>query len=325
MFVLKKLSILLFIIAAISLSAADSLPSWNEGASKNAILDFVKEVTDKSSKNFVPVEERIATFDQDGTLWVEQPLYPQLIFAVDTFKNSPNNKDQSLKSKLNAGLEKLTSLTKEEREELLVKTHAGMTVEEFQNTVSDWIKTALHPRFKKPFTELIYQPMLEVIRLLQENEFKVYIVSGGGQEFIRVFAEPVYGIPPEKVIGSVGKVKYTYQNQKPVLMKLPSVLIIDDKEGKPEDINMFIGRRPIASFGNSDGDQQMLEWTEAGKGKRLELLVHHDDAEREYAYDADSKIGTFSKALMNEAQNRGWIVVSMKRDWKTIFPTNEKK
>lgn len=273
----------------------------------------------------MPIPERIATFDQDGTLWVEHPIYTQFIYAIDRIKAlmplHPEWQNQEpFKAMASGQIDFLKNLTKESIEKIMAITHSGMTVDNYMETAGHWIDTAIQPRFKRPYTELIYQPMLEVIDLFQENNFTVYIVSGGGQEFIRTYSEKVYGIPPERVIGTTGKTKYEYANGQPVLIKLPQILFIDDKEGKPESINLFIGRRPIAAFGNSTGDQQMLEWTQAGKGKRLELLVHHDDAIREYAYGPETKVGTFSDALMNEAKEKDWIVVSMKNDWKIIFP-----
>lgn len=305
-------------------SETDPLPSWNAGTAKNSIIQFLNEVTNAEGKNFVPTEERIATFDQDGTLWVEQPLYTQFFFAIDRLKNlapqHPEWKDQHLLTLINGNPEAIQDLTAEGLETLVAETHAGMSIEAFHDTVRQWLRQTLHPRFKKRFTDLIYQPMLEVIQLFKSKGFKTYIVSGGGQEFIRVYAEVVYGIPPEQIIGTTSKVKYEYQNGQPVLLKLAKILFVDNGPGKPEAINLMIGRRPIAAFGNSDGDRQMLEWTQAAKGKHLELLVHHDDAEREYAYDADSKIGTFSVALMQEAKKQKWIIVSMKEDWKVIFP-----
>lgn len=313
-------------IASILLGIVDaSLPSWNEGFAKNAIIQFVKEVTEKESKDFLPSEERIAVFDEDGTLWVEQPLYTQLFFALDRLKSlAPQHPEwknmEPFKSILAWDKDNRHNLTLKDIEQVLAVTHAGMSVDAFHREVSDWLDTAVHPRFKKPFTDLVYQPMLEVIQLLRDNQFEVYIVSGGGQEFMRSFAEKVYKIPPSHVIGTAGRVTYEYQNGHPILLRLPEIMLIDDKGGKPEGINLIIGKRPIAAFGNSTGDQQMLEWTQGSEGKSLELLVHHDDAEREYAYGPESKIGTFSDALMNKAKKQGWIVVSMKNDWKVIFP-----
>lgn len=302
----------------------DPLPSWNEGEIKTALIQFVKDVTDKNSSYYVAPEERIATFDQDGTLWVEQPIYTQFIFAIDRVKAIAENhpewkKQEPFQTIMEGDLEKMKKFTDKDFIEIVAATHAGMSVEDFEKIVRDWLKNTVHPRFKKPFTDLVYQPMLEVIQFLAANDFQNYIVSGGGQEFMRAYAERVYRIPLQRIIGSAGFVNYEYRDGKPVLIKQPKILFIDDKKGKPEGINLFIGRRPIAAFGNSDGDRQMLEWTQAGKGKRFELLVHHDDAVREYAYGPESKVGTFSDALMEEAMQKKWHVVSMKRDWKVIF------
>jgi phosphoglycolate phosphatase-like HAD superfamily hydrolase len=320
---------LLFLVAVVfntlfHLVATDPLPSWNEGVAKSAILQFVQDVTEEGSANFVPPEKRIATFDQDGTLWVEQPMYAQGFFAFERIHalapEHPEWKEQEpFKAILNDNKEAMSNFSESNIAEILAATHAGMTVEDFIKTVQAWLSTATHPRFKKPFTQLIYQPMLEVIQLFEANGFTNYIVSGGGQEFIRVYAEPVYGIPVERIIGTAAKVNYELRQDRPVLIKLPQILFIDDKKGKPESINLFIGKRPTAAFGNSEGDRQMLEWTKAGQGKRLALLVHHDDSVREYAYDQNSKIGTFPASLMDEALQHNWIVVSMKNDWKRIF------
>jgi len=308
---------------------ADPLPSWNDTAAKQAIVEFVRTTTDKASPQFVPPEARIATFDNDGTLWVEQPMYTQVTFALDRIAalapKHPKWKEQEpFKAILSRDREAMAKFTLQDIEKILAVTHSGMTVEAFQGIVKDWLAEAQHPRFKRPYTECVYQPMLEVLQYLRANGYKTYIVTGGGQEFVRTFAGHVYGVPPEQVVGSAGKVKYEYgKDGKPMLMKLPEVLFIDDKTGKPEGINLIIGSRPYAAFGNSTGDQQMLEWTQTGDGTRLMLLVHHDDAEREYAYGAQSKIGTFSDALMAEAKKRGWTVVSMKNDWKRIFPSGK--
>lgn len=315
------LSIFLFF----SQVGADTLPSWNEGSAKKAIIQFVNDVTTKGNENYIAPSDRIATFDEDGTLWIEQPLYTQLIFALDRIKvlapQHPEWKNQEpFKSILEDNLEAMRNLALKDIEQILAVTHSGMSVEVYQKEVSDWLDKAVNPHFKKPFTQLIYQPMIEVIQYLRDNQFDIYISSGGGQEFIRTLAEKAYGIPPGHVIGTVEKVKYEYQNGHPVLIKLPELMFINDKAGKPEGINLVIGKRPIAAFGNSTGDQQMLEWTQGNNKKNLELLVHHDDAVREFAYGPNSKVGTFSDALMIEANKQGWIVVSMKNDWKVIFP-----
>jgi phosphoglycolate phosphatase-like HAD superfamily hydrolase len=309
--------------------AADPLPSWNEGTAKKSIVQFVHKTTRRSSPDFIPARERIATFDNDGTLWVEQPMYTQLRFALDQVKalapQHPEWKDKEpFKKLLTTPREQQVAVTVQELMEIVMATHAGMTTTEFEQTVKDWIATAKHPRFNRPYTEMVYQPMLELLAYLRANGFKTYIVSGGGIDFMRPWTEKVYGIPPEQVVGSSIKTKFEMRDDKPVLVRLPELNFIDDKAGKPVEINFLIGRRPVAAFGNSDGDREMLEWTQAGGGARLMMLVHHDDAEREWAYGADSKIGTFSEALMAEADKSGWTVVSMKKDWKWIFPFQKK-
>jgi phosphoserine phosphatase len=322
----KLLFLVAFYIASFSLPAfaADPLPSWNDTAQKKAIVAFVERVTKESSLDFVPPESRIATFDQDGTLWAEQPMYFQFFFALDRVKalapQHPEWKDKEPFASLLKGDMK-GALAGGERAmlEIVRATHAGMTTEEFAQTVKDWIATARHPRTKRPYTEMVYQPMLELLAYLRANGFKTFIVSGGGIEFMRPWTEKVYGIPPEQVIGSSIKTKFELRDGKPVLVRLPEVDFIDDKAGKPVAINQHIGRRPIAAFGNSDGDLQMLQWTTAGSGARFALLVHHTDAEREWAYDRTSSIGRLDKAL-DEAQAKGWTVVDMKNDWKIIFP-----
>ncbi len=309
---------------AVIARAADPLPSWNDTTPKKAIVAFVERVTREGSPDFVPPEERIATFDNDGTLWCEQPLYFQLLFALDRVKalapQHPEWKTKEPFASLFKGDMK-GALAGGERAilEIIVATHAGMTTAEFEQIVKDWIATAKHPKFKRPYTECVYQPMTELLAYLRANGFKTFIVSGGGIEFMRPWTEKVYGIPPEQVVGSSIRTKYEWRDGKPVLMRLPEMNFIDDKSGKPVGINSHIGRRPIAAFGNSTGDQQMLEWTQAGDGARLMMLVHHDDAVREFAYGAESKIGTFSDALMAEAKKNSWTMISMKDDWKTIF------
>jgi len=308
----------------IAAPAADPLPSWSDGAVKQSIVEFVAKVTKDGSPDFVPLEERIATFDNDGTLWCEQPMYFQLFFALDRVKMlAPQHPEWKTKepfaSLLKGDVKGALAGGEHAILEIIVATHAGMTTAEFEKIVADWIATAKHPKFKRPYTECIYQPMVELLAYLRANGFKTFIVSGGGIEFMRPWTEKVYGIPPEQVVGSSIKTKYEMRDGKPVLMRLPEMNFIDDKAGKPVGINEHIGRRPIAAFGNSDGDQQMLEWTQAGSGARLMMLVHHDDAAREFAYGAESKIGTFSDALMAEAKKNGWTVISMKDDWKTIF------
>jgi len=314
---------LLFVTCAFAQS--DPLPSWNDGLAKQAILQFVRDTTDSSSPRFVPPGQRIAAFDQDGTTWVEQPIYPQWVFAVDQVKKlaAKNPKlaaAKSFKAVASGNWAAIAALTSNDLERILVAAHTGVTVEQFQAIVKDWIATAKHPRFNRPYTDLVYQPMLEVMSLLRANGYKTYFVTGGEQDFVRAYSEQVYGVPVEQVVGSAGETKYGYApNGKAILKKLPKVMLVDNGAGKAEGINLMIGRRPTVAFGNSGGDQQMLEYTQGGEGARLMLLVHHDDAVREYAYGAESKVGTFSDALMDEAKQRGWIVVSMKNDWNRIF------
>jgi phosphoglycolate phosphatase-like HAD superfamily hydrolase len=303
--------------------ASDPLPSWNEGPAKARILAFVQAVTDKSGKDFVPEPERIATFDNDGTLWCEQPLYTQFAFVLERVKAlAPKHPEWKTKQPYQAVLENdLKGLFAQGEKgivPLLAATSTGMSTEDFNGTVGDWIAKARHPRFKRLYTELVYQPMLELLAYLRANGFKTFIVSGGGVDFMRPWTERVYGIPPEQVVGSTVKLKYEFRGGKPVLMKLPAIDLVDDGPGKPVGIQTHVGRRPIAAFGNSDGDLQMLQYTAAGSGARLMLIVHHTDAEREYAYDRKSSIGRLDKAL-DEANAKGWTVVSMKSDWKKIF------
>jgi len=303
--------------------AADPLPSWNDGAAKKSIIAFVEKVTKRGSPDFVPAAERIATFDNDGTLWAEQPMYFQLFFALDRVKalapQHPEWKDKEPFASILKGDVKV-ALAGGERAlvEIFMATHAGMTTAEFQQIVKNWIATAKHPVTKRPFTEMVYQPMLELLTYLRANGFKTFIVSGGGIEFMRPWTEKVYGIPPEQVVGSSIKTKFEWRDGKPVLTRLPELNFIDDNVGKPVAINQHIGRRPIAAFGNSDGDLQMLQWTTADTGARFALIVHHTDAAREWAYDRQSSIGKLDKAL-DEARAKGWTVVDMKNDWKRIF------
>jgi len=304
--------------------AADPLPSWNEGAAKQSVLDFVAKVANQGSPDFVPVAERIAAFDNDGTLWAEQPMYFQLAFALDRVKalapRHPEWKDKEpFASLLRGDLKGALAGGERALLEIVVATHGGMTTGEFEQTVKDWLATARHPKTNRAYTEMVYQPMLELLAYLRANGFKTYIVSGGGIDFMRVFSERVYGIPPEQVVGSSIKVKFALRDGTPVIVRLPEIDFIDDKAGKPVGIHKFIGRRPVAAFGNSDGDLQMLQWTTAGAGARFGLLVHHTDAEREWAYDRNSSIGRLDKAL-DEAQAKGWTVVDMRRDWKVVFP-----
>ncbi len=307
----------------------DPLPSWNEGPAKQAILHFVKATTSKASPEFVPPEERVATFDQDGTLWVEHPLYTQAMFALDRVHElAPKHPEwkttEPFKAVLADDRVALGKLGEADWEKIVAATHAGMSTEAFLALVQQWLGKAKHPRFHHAYTELVYKPMLEVMRYLRANGYKTYIVTGGGQEFVRAFGERVYGVPPEQVIGSSILTKYEMQSGQPVLMREPKLFFIDDHAGKAVGINLFIGRRPHAAFGNSDGDAEMLRWTRGSAGTRLMMLVYHDDAEREYAYGPagdlpDTKVGTFPQALMDEAKTNGWVVVSMKRDWRRIF------
>ena len=302
----------------------DPLPSWNDTSAKQAIVDFVGRVTKAGGPDFVAPAERIATFDNDGTLWVEQPMYVQMAFALDRVKAlaplHPEWKDtQPFKAVLEGDMKTLAESGERGLVEVIMVTHAGMTTSEFAKIVTDWLATARDPRFKRPHTELVYQPMLEVLAYLRANGFKTFIVSGGGVEFMRPWAERMYGIPPEQVIGSSIKSKFQITDGSPVLFRLPEVNFIDDKAGKPIGINEAIGRRPIAAFGNSDGDLQMLQWTTLSGGVRLGVIVHHTDAEREYAYDRQSHFGHLDVALDAAAVNK-WTVVDMKKDWKVIFP-----
>ena len=303
----------------------DPLPSWNDGAAKRAITDFVARVTTQGGPDFVPIDQRIATFDNDGTLWTEQPFYFQVAFALDRIKAlAPRHPEwrttQPFKGVLEGDIETLAAFGEKGLLEVMAATHAGMTTEEFSKIVLDWIASARHPRFNRPYTDLVYQPMIELLAHMRAHGFKTFIVSGGGIEFMRPWTEKIYGIPPEQVVGSSGVTKFQLEpDGKPVLLKEAKVEFIDDGPGKAVGINRFIGRRPIFAFGNSDGDQQMLEWTAAGTGARFMALVHHTDAEREYAYDRKSHIGRLDKAW-DEAVRRGWLVVDMKQDWKVIYP-----
>jgi hypothetical protein len=313
--------------------AADPLPSWKDGPTKQAILTFVEIVTTPGTPNFVPPAERIATFDNDGTLWTEHPMYTQLAFALDRVKAlAPKHPEwkttQPFKAVLENDLEALGAAGKKGLVELVMASHAGMSTAAFETIVTDWMDKARHPRFKRPYTGLTYQPMVALLAYLRANGFKTFIVSGGGVEFMRPMTQKVYGIPPEQVVGSTIKTKYAIKEGQPVLMRLPQIDFIDDKDGKPVGINKFIGRRPIAAFGNSAGDREMLEWTGAGSGPRLMMLVFHDDARREYAYGPanglpDTHFGAFPQSLMDEAQKKGWGVISMKTDWQRIFTSDE--
>ncbi|WP_422017793.1 HAD family hydrolase [Reyranella sp.] len=307
------------------LAQADALPSWNDGPVKRSILDFIARTTTPGAPDWVPVPERIACFDNDGTLWTEQPIYVQIAFAVDRVKAmAPQHPEwrtqEPFRSVLSDDRAALAALGEKGFLEIIAATHTGLTTEAFAKAVADWLATARHPRFNRPYTDLVYQPMLELLALLRANQFKTFIVSGGGIDFMRPWTERVYGIPPEQVVGSSGVTRYQLRpDGTPVLVKEPRIQFIDDGPGKPEGINQFIGRRPVFAFGNSDGDQQMLEWTAAGTGARFMGLVHHTDAVREYAYDRPSPIGQLDKAW-DEALRRHWTIVDMKNDWKVIYP-----
>ncbi|MGA8034661.1 MAG: haloacid dehalogenase-like hydrolase [Candidatus Acidiferrales bacterium] len=316
-------------VGGVSLAEENPLPSWNKGPAREAILSFVKATTEKSSPNYVEPKDRVATFDQDGTLWTEHPLYTQAMFAFARLgQMAPQHPEwketEPFKSVLTGDKEGMAKFTEKDWVEILGATHAGMSTEEFLGLVKPWITTAKAPRFDRLYTDLVFQPMLEVMKHLREKGFRTYIVTGGGQEFVRVYAEQVYGVPPEQVVGSSIATKYDDASGKPVLMREPKPFFIDDGPGKAVGINMFIGKRPCAAFGNSDGDRQMLEWTQAGGGARLMMLVHHDDGDREYAYGPggglpDTHVGIFSQSLFDEATKNNWTVISMKNDWKRIF------
>lgn len=325
---LRSLLVLAAIILPVAAAqAADPLPSWNDGPTKQAIEAFVQKVTDKSGSDYVPPVDRIAVFDNDGTLWAEKPVYFQLLFAIDRVKaladEHPEWKDkQPFKAAIDGDMKALAAIGKEGLLELLMASHAGMSTQEFQETVTAWLDTAEHPSFKRKYKELVYAPMLELLDYLRENGFTTYIVSGGGIEFVRTFSEPVYGIPPSQVIGSSIKTKYEVVDGEPTLTRLPQMNFIDDKDGKPVGINQHIGKRPLAAFGNSDGDFEMIEWTTAGMGPRLGLIVHHTDADREYAYDRNSHVGRLDRAL-DQAADKGWVVVDMNQDWNQVFPPTD--
>lgn len=314
--------------ADVAAAAQDPLPSWNDGASKQHIVDFVRKTTSSGSPEFVQADQRIAVFDNDGTLWAEQPAYFELFFALDQIKAmSPRHPEwkttEPFKSALAGDMKGLAASGEKGLLELVAATHAGMTTDEFARNVSQWASTARHPKTQRPFTEMVYQPMLELLHYLRDNGFKTYIVSGGGQDFMRAWVPAVYGIPPEQIVGSQGELKYELRDGAPVLVKLPKVALVDDGPGKPVGIQRFLGVKPIFAFGNSDGDQQMLEWTASGDGVRFAGLVHHTDAAREWSYDRQSKIGKLDKAL-DESTAKGWTVVDMKNDWKVIYPAEKK-
>src|SRR5262245_10692152 len=325
--------LVLGMLCALALEAraqTDPLPSWNDGAAKKAIVNFVQATTTQGSPQFVPPEARIATFDQDGTLWVEHPLYSQVVYCLDRVpalvKAKPElAKVEPFKTVMSGNREAIAKLPFKELEKILVATLTGMSVDEFEAEVRKWVAEAKDHRWKRPYTDLTYAPMQEVMKYLRANGYKTYIVTGGGQDFVRVYAEKTYGIPPEQVVGTAGGTKFGYDKDgRPFLTKEPKLLLNDNNAGKPEGIHLMIGRRPFAAFGNSTGDRQMLEWTGAGSGARLKMLLLHDDAAREYAYGPaqglpDSKVGTFTQALYDEAKKDGWTVISMKNDWKRIF------
>jgi phosphoglycolate phosphatase-like HAD superfamily hydrolase len=310
--------------------SSNPLASWNDGPAKQAILDFVRSTTDRTSSKFVPIEARIATFDQDGTLWVEHPMYTQVVYCLErvpaVVENKPELKNvQPFKTVLSGDREELTKLSVHDLEEILAATLSGMSGEQFDAEAQKWLAAAEHPRWNRLYTDLTYQPMLEVLQYLRENGYKTHIVTGGGQDFVRLYSQRVYGIPPEQVVGTAGGTKYGYDKDgKPFLTKEPKLLLNDNYAGKPEAIHLMIGRRPYAAFGNSTGDQQMLEYTAASDGPRMMMLVLHDDAQREYAYGPaqglpDTKVGTFTQSLYDEVKKAGWTVISMKNDWNRIF------
>ena len=320
----RTLSTIALTCSLITAAFADPLPSWNDEASKLAIISFVEKTSTKGSSEFVKPAKRIAVFDNDGTLWAEQPMYFQAIFIFDQIKKlAPKHPEWKTKEPFASVLKGDTKAALAGGEKALLEmamaTHAGIATEQFDQSVRDWITTARHPKTKLPYNEMVYQPMLEVLTYLRANGYKTFIVSGGGIDFMRVFTEETYGIPPEQIIGSSIKTGYEIRGGKPVLVKLPELNFIDDKASKPVGIHQHIGRRPIAAFGNSDGDFEMLEWTTAGKGPRLGVYVHHDDEKREWKYDNPSHIGQLKRGL-EEAPKRGWLVISMKNDWKSVFP-----
>jgi phosphoglycolate phosphatase-like HAD superfamily hydrolase len=323
------------VFIATNAQAADPLASWNDGPAKQAIVEFVKATTTQGSPQFVPPEARIATFDQDGTLWVEHPMYTQVTYCLERVpalvKTRPELKNKEpFKTVLSGNREAMAKLSQDDLMKILATTLSGMSVDDFTAEAKKWIAEAKDPRWKRPYTELTYQPMQEVLQYLRANGYKTYIVTGGGQDFVRVYAEQVYGIPPEQVVGSAGGTKFGYDKSgKPFLTKEPKLLLNDNNAGKPEGIHLMIGRRPSAAFGNSTGDRQMLEYAKAGDGARLAMIVLHDDAEREYAYGPaqglpDTKVGMFTQTLYDEAKKNGWTVISMKNDWKVIFPFETK-
>ncbi len=316
--------VFLYIVVMPEALATDILPSWNKSVTRQTIIQFVENATQENGEQFVPIAKRIAVFDNDGTLWAEQPVYFQLAFTIDRIKTLASKHPewktkQPYKAVLEGDIKKAMSSDKKMLMEMLMVAHAGNTTAEFSQIVKDWLATAKHPATGRRYTEMVYQPMLELLRYLRANGFKTYIVSGGGIDFMRPWSEAVYGIPPEQVIGSSVKTKFEMRDGTPEIVRLPELNFNNDKAGKPVAINQYIGRRPVLAFGNSDGDLQMLQWTTAGSGARLGLLVHHTDAKREWAYGRKSHIGKLDKAL-DEAIKKGWLVVDMKQDWKVIYP-----
>ncbi|MCV6823001.1 MULTISPECIES: HAD family hydrolase [Halocynthiibacter] len=311
------------VVASVAIAQDEPLPSWNDGPSKTAILEFVAAVTEEGGSDFVPEMDRIATYDNDGTLWVEAPIYTQILFALDRIKeiaaDHPEWQDDPvLKAAIDGDMETIAKSGEKGVAQILAVTHTGMTTDEFAQIATDWITTAKHPTMDRLYTDLTYQPMKELLAYLRENGFKNYIVSGGGVDFMRPWTQEIYGIPPEQVIGSSVVTKFEMRDGTPVLVREPELFFYDDKEGKPVAIQKFIGKRPIASFGNSDGDLQMLQWTLAGEGRRLGMIVHHTDEEREFAYDRDSHVGTLVDGLDN-AEAEGWLLIDMKSEWNTVF------
>jgi hypothetical protein len=322
-------AICLIVLTAPAAAAPDPLPSWNDGAAKQAIIEFVQTVTDPSSPRYVEPRDRVATFDNDGTMWVSHPVYTEFVFALDRLRDlapqHPEWKTQMpFKKVLSGGIKAMAELSDEEWGQIYGATHSGMTIAAFLNLARDWLATNTHPRYHRLYTDLVYLPMLEAMKFLRSHGFITYIVTGGGQEFVRAYAERIYGVPPEQVVGSSLGTKYEYRGGQPALWRLPRVFFIDDHAGKAIGINLFIGKRPHIAFGNSNGDREMLEWTTAGGGARLGLLVLHDDPQREYAYGPagglpDTTVGAFPPSLLDEAKKRGWVVISMKKDWRKIF------
>ena len=332
--IMKFLKLVTFVASAVIISCApiqqeetkvmDPLPLWNAGETKNSIIDFVNEVTDPASENFIEVADRIAAFDNDGNLWSEQPAYFQLFFAIDRVKQLADEHpewktQQPFKAVLENDLTTLAGFGEHGLIEIVMATHGNITTDEFETIVKEWLSTAKHPRFDRPYTQLVYQPMLELLDYLRSKDFKTFVVSGGGIEFMRPWVEEVYGIPRDQVVGSSIKTEFTIRDGEPVIMRLPEMDFIDDKEGKPVGIHRFIGRKPVFASGNSDGDLPMLQWTASGEGSRFMLYLHHTDGEREWAYDRESHIGRLDKGL-DEAREKGWTVIDMKEDWKVIYP-----